>query len=239
MNILQFLKGAAVSLACWGVVFPQSQVWAENAVAPKTAAALPVAKETVELIPVSENAETDKTETDKTETDKSTSTPKIKDVELAEGGTLAGRVFSLSGKPIKNAKITLRQGAAKIAVVQSDENGVFTATNLRGGLYHVQCGCSNQLYRAWAPETAPPAANSNVVLVTNEQVVRAQHSCPYCEDEGCEYCNGEDHVYHCEEEEHVGVDIFTIALITTSIAALTVGIIALTDDDDDDRPASP
>jgi hypothetical protein len=46
--------------------------------------------------------------------------------------------------------------------------------SLRGGTYDVVAGQSKGVYRFWAPNTAPPAAKSQVLLVSQPSVVRGQ-----------------------------------------------------------------
>jgi hypothetical protein len=46
--------------------------------------------------------------------------------------------------------------------------------SLRGGTYDVVAGQNKGVYRFWAPNTAPPAAKSQVLLVSQPSVVRGQ-----------------------------------------------------------------
>jgi len=139
---MKLIKGIAVSLACWGVVFPQAGAMAANP----------------QHTPVVDTVKA----------------PAAVDVALGPGGTFSGQVVNAQGIGIDGAVVSVRQLDKVVAQTVSDREGRFTLTNLRGGTYEVVAGHGQQVSRFWAPETAPPAARSSLVLVSDEQVTRGQ-----------------------------------------------------------------
>ena len=56
----------------------------------------------------------------------------------------------------------------------TDKKGNFIVKNLRGGVYRIAGGQSEQVFRLWAPKTAPPKTLAKASLVSTGKVVRAQ-----------------------------------------------------------------
>lgn len=104
--------------------------------------------------------------------------PRIADVALAGGGLLVGTVVDAGGKPQSGAEVSLKQGNREIARVTSDSAGRFGVKRVRGGVYELQSANHRELFRVWAPGTAPPRANSTAVLVAEERIVRGQGFLP-------------------------------------------------------------
>lgn len=144
MNGFHFVKGAAVSLATFGLMFPQVQVLADSPQAP--ARSTPKAGQTV-------------------------TTP---DIALTTGGTFSGRVVDHNGKVLEGAQVTLRQGKNEIAKTVTNKDGLYTFKNMRGGVYQVSSGNTEGVFRVWAEKTAPPAAKEHALLVMGENGARGQ-----------------------------------------------------------------
>jgi hypothetical protein len=138
------------------------------------------------------------------------STPR--DVALQKDGVLVGHVVDAQGAVLAEAPVSIRLAGKEIARVQSDKNGQFSVPNLKGGVYEVATVGSNEVYRAWAPRTAPPVAQKGVLMVANGDVVRGQYGGPL--------------------GWMAAHPIATGAIVATAIAVP----LAL---DDDDDPASP
>ena len=89
---------------------------------------------------------------------------KLIDVSLGDGGQLSGVVHDGNGAPKVNAPLALIQNQREVARVTTDDQGRFAINGVRGGTYVVASGQHSNIYRAWAPGTAPPAARRQVLL---------------------------------------------------------------------------
>jgi len=98
----------------------------------------------------------------------------IVDVQLRSGGVLLGQVIDANGVPLAAREVTLRQSGRVAATATTDAGGYFFARNLRGGVYEIVAGEARGLFRLWAPNTAPPSANTGALVVAGGQPVRGQ-----------------------------------------------------------------
>ncbi len=144
MNGVRFVKGAAVSLATLGMVFPQAKVMADS----PRAAARPAAK--------------------------APQAPAVPDVALTTGGTFTGRVVDHTGKVIEGAQVSLRQGKNEVAKTVTNKEGIYSFKNMKGGVYQVTSGNTEGIFRVWAEKTAPPVAKEHALLVMGENGARGQ-----------------------------------------------------------------
>ncbi|TWT87565.1 hypothetical protein Mal64_31070 [Pseudobythopirellula maris] len=96
------------------------------------------------------------------------------DIALQEGGLLVGQVVDAQGAPLTKADVSIRQGGVEVVSVKTNEEGVYAAKGLRGGLVEVVAGEGRVAYRLWEPQTAPPAANKSALMVTGADVVNGQ-----------------------------------------------------------------
>ncbi len=97
------------------------------------------------------------------------------DVALGDGGVLVGQIVDAQGAAVAMATVTLADHQQEIARVRSDEEGKFSVPSLRGGVYRISSRGQDAMYRLWAPNTAPPAAQQGVTLVVGDDVVRGQY----------------------------------------------------------------
>ena len=96
------------------------------------------------------------------------------DIALQQGGLLVGQVMGRDGSGRAGEQVAILFGDREIVRTTTDENGVFAVAGLRGGQYQVTTREGTSLIRAWAPNTAPPAAREGSLLVVGDQVVRGQ-----------------------------------------------------------------
>ena len=100
---------------------------------------------------------------------------KVADVALQEGGVFVGKVVNAHGKPIAKTKVSIQQQDKIVANAVTDKQGSFAVEGLRGGHYLVVADGGMVAYRMWAPETAPPAANTSALVVTGQEIVNGNH----------------------------------------------------------------
>jgi len=105
--------------------------------------------------------------------------PTIADVTLRkgpQGNVLVGHVLDQQGVPQAGVPVVLYGSGQKLGEAKTDGRGFFAFSNLRGGVYQVMAGESVMAFRAWAPGTAPPAAQPAALVVTGQDLVRGQCS---------------------------------------------------------------
>ncbi|MHB8863509.1 MAG: hypothetical protein ACYC6N_13995 [Pirellulaceae bacterium] len=100
---------------------------------------------------------------------------KIRDVSLQSAGVLRGEVVNAQGAPRAELQVAAIQNGQIIAVAPTDQAGRFELAKMTAGVYELQTAGSSDVYRLWAPRTAPPAAQDHVLLVTGEQAVLGQN----------------------------------------------------------------
>ncbi len=136
--VFRVFKGAAVTLAAWGMVFPNSHLLASEQKLPDR----PVIKVTA--------------------------ANSILDVTLSKDGALTGRVIDHGGLAVVGAKVIVKQGKNTVVEAITDQSGNFAAPNLKSGVYDVTSGSTGGSYRVWTEKTAPPAAMPHALLVLGE-----------------------------------------------------------------------
>jgi|GEM_PF-953705 len=199
MHFFNQFRSLVVATVCWGIIFPN----------PNLLAATPAQK----------RSETPRVETSRFETPRPEGAVAT-DVTLASGGVLHGQVVDGQGIGLDGAVVSLRQGGEELSRTIADQEGRFSFSELRGGVYEVRGGQGMRIYRAWSPGTAPPAARTEALVISDPQAVRGQCNVP-CFDPCYDPC--------C-------VDI--IALSTLALAGVAAGfaIAAYSKADDvDDR----
>ena len=101
------------------------------------------------------------------------------DVMLAEGGVLVGQLVNEQGEAMPMEPISLQTGGKEIARLTTDNAGNFKVSSLKGGVYQVVAVGHQGIYRFWAPQTAPPSAQHQLVVISSKQdVVRGQFNAP-------------------------------------------------------------
>lgn len=146
----------------------------------------------------------------------------IKDVELSSRGILKGRVIHPNGTAVSQAAVQVRYRGKTIAVASSSANGQFAVEQVRGGLHEVVVAGQSTPVRFWtsgaAPIGCPPELFSEVASPVGQ-------FCPAAE--GCGVGQTCQPVQQCvlpESRQLDMVDVFTLATLGTSIAALVIAI---------------
>jgi hypothetical protein len=187
---------------------------------------------------------------------KKVSAPAAIDVALAKEGTISGQVLGADKKGVPNIPVSIRQGKEEVAQATTDKDGRFEAKNLKGGVYLVTSNNGYGLFRFWAPQSAPPAAHEEVLLMEKAVVVRAQG--PNDSGEVMYDQNGQPYArIHVVDDGALatdnscppvgsgglcGLDCFTVTLLGAAIAAAVLGGIALhevEENHDNKHPSSP
>jgi hypothetical protein len=100
--------------------------------------------------------------------------PTHADVALYEDGVLVGQMVDSQGTAQGGQEVAILYGNHVIARTTTDQHGMFAARGLRGGQYQLLTANGGAAIRAWAPNTAPPAAGQAALLVVGDGAVRAQ-----------------------------------------------------------------
>ncbi len=98
----------------------------------------------------------------------------VLDLELSANGSVSGEVFNAQKVPLKDVAVSVRQGRNEVAATRSDDSGRFTVKGLKPGVYHVVAGTGQGIYRVWSTRTAPPKSLSQIKIVSDRTVIRAQ-----------------------------------------------------------------
>lgn len=96
------------------------------------------------------------------------------DVQLHQGGVFVGQVVNSSSVPQENQMVIVTRQGQTVAVAKTDKQGRFVIREMPAGVYGVKTAQTDSVVRLWATNTAPPAAKSSVVLVSQPEVVRGQ-----------------------------------------------------------------
>jgi hypothetical protein len=96
------------------------------------------------------------------------------DVALGQGGALRGQLVDAQGAPLSGATVSVQQNGREVTSTATDGQGNFAVSGLRGGVYQVATANSAGVYRLWAADTAPPAAQQQALLVSGGDAVRGQ-----------------------------------------------------------------
>ena len=148
--------------------------------------------------------------------DPQNSKPMLTDIALQKGGVLVGRLTGKKGKLRAQQRIAIRQNGQLVEEVTTDKNGQFKVEGLRGGVYEIASEQGTGSFRAWSAGTAPPSAKQFAVLIDSNEVVRGQW--------GWVPTPGEIPTPNFTVGEWLG--------ISTGVAGLAVGTIALIDSND-------
>ena len=130
----------------------------------------------------------------------------ITDVVLDASGRLVGQIVDQQGNPRDGLVVVLRQGRREVARTVTDSEGRFALSNIPVGLYQLDAGSTRAIYRVWTTQTAPPRSHHQAVLVAEtETVVRGNHI----------------------EAAVDQLDAITLAMVSSSIAAVTIAGVTL------------
>jgi hypothetical protein len=99
----------------------------------------------------------------------------IQDAELAKSGVLRGRVFNAQGVAISGVDVAVLADDGSTVLSRTTEQGEFAVGGLKGGVYQVVAGQGCQVIRAWTEGTAPPAAEQQIMIVSDPSVVVGQY----------------------------------------------------------------
>lgn len=217
MNGLRLLKGAAVSVACWGLLLPNPSMLAAGPQQNAGAASAQVNRGQAPrmALPAGHQSKSSRGPVIRAQA------PAIVDVALSAGGsvnglgTVTGLVVDSNNTALPGMPVSILQNNQEVVKTVTDGNGNFAIANLRGGVYQITAGSTGGLFRFWAPNTAAPGTRGDVVLVSGIQQVQNEEEFFVDDDPGI-----------------LGVDAVTLTLLAVAIAGLTIAIIELADDDD-------
>lgn len=108
----------------------------------------------------------------------STGAAAIRDVELAQGGLLVGRLTDANGQPVAGSPVSVLSGGKPLVSIETDAEGMFAVAKLRGGVHEVATIDQVQVCRLWAPGTAPPGTAQSIDVIAPGEVVRGQYGPP-------------------------------------------------------------
>ncbi len=106
------------------------------------------------------------------------------DVRLGGGGELVAQVISRNGQLQAGQTVVLVKDGQAIATGLSNEQGRVTFAGLNGGPCQLKINEQITALRLWTAPAAPPVAVDELLVVSDENVQRAQQSlCHLCGEE--------------------------------------------------------
>ena len=105
---------------------------------------------------------------------RNTGRPVIHDVALDANTSLHGEVRDVDGKLQPNTDVSLWLRAVIVQRARTDRFGRFAFRGLRGGTYQIRTAATSVTCRAWRAATAPPRAQTTILLLVNTGAVRGQ-----------------------------------------------------------------
>lgn len=96
------------------------------------------------------------------------------DVQLQRGGLLFGQAVDAHGAPMSGEPVSVRHQGRQVVTTTADRTGRFCLGGLRGGTYEIAAGEARNMFRLWAPGTAPPCAAQGAFVVAGAAAVRGQ-----------------------------------------------------------------
>ncbi|MFO0978500.1 MAG: carboxypeptidase-like regulatory domain-containing protein [Planctomycetaceae bacterium] len=136
-----------------------------------------------------------------------------RDIELTADGALQGQIYSPEGLPVSRASVELRYQGTPIARTTTGAQGEFLITGVRGGAHELTIGSMSTPVRLWKNGTAPEGAVDGVVVAASENVVRGQSMDTYGNPS-----------YPPPTSGFGLIDVVTLAMLGTSVAALIIAI---------------
>ena len=107
------------------------------------------------------------------------------DVSTLSDGSFAGRIVDHTGAVVEQANVVIRQGNKEVARCRTDKDGMFSAKDLKPGVYQVSSGTTEGMFRVWNDRAAPPSAHKNALIVLGHDGARGQYaSCDECSPGG-------------------------------------------------------
>ncbi len=91
--------------------------------------------------------------------------PTTIDVMLRDGGLLLGQVVDAQGQPQPFVPVSLYAKDRLLATAQTDAQGRYTLTGLRGGIYRLVSAGGHGTYRLWNPGAGPPTCRGAALLI--------------------------------------------------------------------------
>lgn len=96
----------------------------------------------------------------------------VRDVALRDGGYLTGQVLDAAGAPVAATPVAMVQQGGVVAKTVTGSDGRFAMAGAKVGVCQVGTPKGATVCRLWAPRTAPPAAQSDALVIHGDSVVR-------------------------------------------------------------------
>ncbi len=103
----------------------------------------------------------------------------IVDVALTQNNQLRGQLVNGDGKAKAGTQVTVSSGRQVIGQTVTDEQGLFAVRMDKGGVYALSDGKTSALVRVWTSQAAPPSAIDGILMVSAENISRANLSRTY------------------------------------------------------------
>lgn len=96
------------------------------------------------------------------------------DIALTRDNSFSGRLVDDTGKPVGGMRVAIYSQDQMRAATVSNQTGAFSLITNRGGVYRLHVGNQFRIVRLWHHDTAPPHAESSILLQVGQETVRGQ-----------------------------------------------------------------
>lgn len=100
----------------------------------------------------------------------------IMDITLTQDNLLQGQLVMRGGQPKSQACILVSSDHGITCRTTTNDQGLFAVKVARGGMHVVSHGETSAVVRAWTQRAAPPSAKNGILMVSDEQLSRANLS---------------------------------------------------------------
>ncbi len=134
---------------------------------------------------------------------------------------LVGQVFDSNGVPMARAEVVISNQTGELATARTNDQGYFGFRGVQAGIYTLHSGQGSISCRVWKPGLEPPNAQPGIVVISGDDIVRAQ----FMPGRGARLMRALRNPW-------------VIGGIVATAVAVPVAI-AVADDDDDEAPGTP
>ena len=111
---------------------------------------------------------------------------RIPDVRLNSDGLFVAQLVSNTGQPLSSRQLKISSREKLLTAVTTSPSGRVAVRGLNGGVFQIDYADQSTIFRLWTANAAPPNAASELMIVQNRPVARAQCDCEVPCDGGCD-----------------------------------------------------
>ena len=96
----------------------------------------------------------------------------IKDITLSGSGEFRGQIVDSQGVGCSHQNVLLQHATSKrVNQAVTNQDGWFTVTGLKGGVFQLVSGGTQQLIRLWPANVAPPQSQDQILVFSQSDQI--------------------------------------------------------------------